>query len=259
MNAFELLCSRPAIPVQLETDLQCHVSHLQNATDKEQQKAFWISYLSGSISAQMNGISSFEAERVQLFRPNLIVNLSLIEKKLREHGISFQAYFFAVFARVHAKLVSDTQKTSEEEVAELVVGVYLANRSHESKGLAELLAPTVNVVPLRLPLQPALSIFESARMVQDDLSRISSIENCTVSLSDIHDWTGVKIDCFVNFLRLPDMEKAPASHEGIVRLEEVDFPAHAGKAAKTGEPPSPFVKGLAPKDDGVYLVSLTPS
>jgi ferricrocin synthase len=256
MNAFESLCSSQAFPDQLESQFQSHLSFLQSATNKEQQKAFWMSYLDGSTPAQELRISSFEAERVQVFRPRLIDDLSLIERKLRKNGISFQAFFFEAYARVHARLVS-TSTSASEDIAELVMGVYLANRSHDSEGLAALLAPTVNVVPLRLHVRPASSIFESARVVQDDLSRIGSIENCIVSLSEVYDWTGVKIDCFVNFLRLPDIERAPEllDSDSTVRVEEVSPQHHIGNETKTEEPPSPIVNDLPPRDDGIYLVS----
>jgi hypothetical protein len=63
------------------------------------------------------------------------------------------------------------------------------------------------MVPLRIRQvkEPAI---ESAHQIQSDLHDISRVDHAGVSLTEIMDWTGVKLDVFVNFLRLPESENS---------------------------------------------------
>jgi ferricrocin synthase len=255
MNAFKSFCYSPCPPAELETDFQGYLNYLHHSTAKKQQKTFWTSYLNGSHVPQSRCATSFETERIQLFQTKLIDDLSLIEKQLNRSGISFQALFFAAYAFVHIRSVFHYARTSEG-ITELTLGVYLANRSHDHKGLSRLLAPTVNVVPLRIAVRPESSLLESARAVQDDLLKVGSLENCTVSLSEIHEWMGVKIDCFVNFLKLPDMERSFVPVENDVTMQEIELDNRLPHEKAKREPPSPFAHGVPVQVDNVYLVRL---
>lgn len=94
-----------------------------------------------------------------------------------------------------------------------MIGIYLANRSLDMDDLTELAAPTFNLVPLRISTSGS-SIIESALRVQRDLSEISRLEYCGVSMRDIHTWTGITVDTYVNFLTLPGEEDAGDELEG---------------------------------------------
>jgi hypothetical protein len=55
---------------------------------------------------------------------------------------------------------------------------------------------------VKVPLRNTL--LESAIRIQSDLQDIGSVENSSVGLWEIADWTGVKVETFVNFLKLPE-------------------------------------------------------
>lgn len=254
IDAFGLLCSDSEVALALETKFPDYHRYLQKHVSKAQQKSFWTSYLEGGPFFRSADTRSFEAERVQLFRPHLVDDLSPIEKKVKERAISFQALFFVAYALVHTKLLSRSGRASDI-TSNLVVGVYLSNRSHDHPGLPELVAPTINIAPLRIPIRDESLIFESARAVQDDLSMIGSVEYCTVSLSEIYEWTGMKIDCFINFLRLPEMDAAPDSVEGDLHFEELEPEDRLRSAVEDHNPPSPFADSMPVRDEDIYLVS----
>ena len=90
--------------------------------------------------------------------------------------------------------------------ADVVFGLWLANRSHAVDGLADAAAPTVNLVPLRVRAALAKDAFEVAAQVQADLREIGSVENAGTGLWEVGAWTGVRVDSFVNFLKLPEGE-----------------------------------------------------
>ena len=254
VDAFRSFCDSSSYPLNLEIGLQNHPDWLQNGTTKDQRKTFWASYLNGISTFQPRRTASFEAPRVEIFRPKLIDGLSLIAQKLKENEISFQALFFAAYARAHSKILARPACTVEG-LGELVVGVYLANRSHEHEGLSTLLAPTVNVVPLKISIRNGSSLFESARAVQEDLGQIGSIEQCTVSLSEVYEWTGVRIDCFLNFLKLPGMEKTSSSSETDVEVQEVGLEEWPQHSIIDHDPPPPLAdQDICIENDNVYLV-----
>ena len=253
INAFKSFCHSSSSLPDLETDLHGYLNYLDNHAMKEQQKNFWTSYLHGSPTFQLHSSASFEAERVQVFRPRLLDSLRLIEKEISDIAVSFQALFFAAYALVHSRLRSSFGCPSED-LGEVIVGVYLANRSHNHRRLSKLLAPTVNVVPIRIPVRHEPSLLEAAIRVQGDLGKIRSIEHCSASLSEIYEWTDVRIDCFVNFLKLPDMFETPDSVDDVT-LEELEFEDQLQNTVKEQEPPSPFAGCVPPQETGVHLVS----
>jgi ferricrocin synthase len=253
IDAFQSLCNESELSSDLGIYLQDYLEYLQKHAPSGQQRSFWTSYLKGAPPFQSFNTTSFEAGRIEMFQPNLIDNLSLLENKLKAHAVSFQALFFAAYARVHYKLLSRSANTSQG-VSEVVVGIYLANRSHDHGDLSEMLAPTVNVVPLRLPVREGSSLFDSATTIQDDLGKISCIEHSTVSLSDIHEWTGVKINTFLNFLKFADVEDRFILKAKDTRLEEVERKDYLKDHADEPELPCPFANRSPVRQDDIYLV-----
>jgi len=49
-----------------------------------------------------------------------------------------------------------------------------------------------------------------ASHIQEDLQKISDGTSALVSLHEINQWMGIKVDTFVNFLSLPDIEQQVA-------------------------------------------------
>jgi hypothetical protein len=112
-----------------------------------------------------------------------------------------------VYARVYATRLQRQPSVEQSRTAstDVIIGIYLANRSLDIDDLTELGAPTFNVVPLRIQTAGS-SIIEIAQRVQQDLGEISRLENCGVSMREIYAWTGIKADTCVNFLSLPGNE-----------------------------------------------------
>ncbi len=166
---------------------------------KSEQKPFWTEYLNCSSTLLPTKPTSLpkSTQRIELFTPRLLPSTNSIEHLARKQGLSIQSLFLAAFARIYSALLPEPQP-------DCVFGIYLANRSHPIEGLVHLAAPTVNLVPLRVRNPSRTDLWQNARAVQEDLHTIGSTQNAGVGLWEIERWTGVKINCFVNFLRLPD-------------------------------------------------------
>lgn len=194
--------------------------HVHSPVDVRRQ--FWQQYLGQIAMDRANdqcqgGFGAIQ----QHYRPGLVSNMSRVEIAAQKHGLSVQSIFLAVYARVYAQILAAAGANSKEIPRQLVIGLYLANRSHDLEGLSELMAPTVNIVPLRLDdklSHDPESLFVAARKVQNDINEISLIQHSGVSLVEIAEWTGVRISTCVNFLRLPEKESTAAA-DATTRVE----------------------------------------
>ena len=145
-------------------------------------------------------------ERFELFKPGLFNDIKALEKLARKSSVSIVALFLAIYARIYSNLITTWTASSDDVLRnqsedEVVIGVYLANRSHEIEELENVAMPTLNLVPLRVRVSDP--IVDCAKRIQRDLARITKFENATMGLWQIERWTGVKVDTFVNFLNLP--------------------------------------------------------
>lgn len=119
----------------------------------------------------------------------------------------------------------------------MVFGVYLANRSTEEESQY----PTLCLVPLRVQAAEGLQLAEAAAKIQQNLHDISNVENVSVGLWEIKEWTGVVVDSFVNFLSLPGKPKGRLGQtggDGGVQLQQVGFDEMkaAGESTATVHP-----------------------
>ena len=168
---------------------------------KQLHKHFWSDYLDN-----MNSLTLGQPEadgpqkKVNIFRPALINNTNEFEKIGRKWNLSIQSLLFAAYAKVYATLTTGV----DSEKGDVVLGIYLSNRSH-LPDLETLAAPTVNLVPLLARAPQQSSVLDIAKEVQQDLQKITGVEQSAVGLWEIEQWTGVKIDTFVNFLKLPEV------------------------------------------------------
>jgi hypothetical protein len=217
-------------------------------------RVFWTNYLASDKDIPTkHPPASFASRKVQHYRPKLLGSIIEAEGKSNERGLSFQSLFLATYAFVRAKLVSPGRIGTGFPKA-VTIGVYLANRSLDIEGLLELTHPTFNVVPLRIEISVDASVFDVARNIQRDLRKIGQIENCGVSLYEIYEWTGVRIDSCVNFLKLPEREKQGEESAGEVHLESVAESELGEESARLLPRPSPFT-GSTPNDPSdIYLV-----
>jgi hypothetical protein len=134
-----------------------------------------------------------------------------LHKTARKNGVSIQALFLATYAEIYAKL------TCTPKAQDVVIGLYLANRSVLITGIESASIPTVNLVPLRVRRSVLGMLVGTAQQIQTDLQRIGEPAHASASLWEIDENTGVKVDTFVNFLTLPDAQEKEAGRgkEGV--------------------------------------------
>ncbi len=247
LSELERLCSNTSERRQPTTNMASFLSGTRSP--QEESRRFWTNYLGiRRTSVQQVSRGSFARSRVEILDPRLLPT-SQLYKRLRCHGLGIQALFFVAYAKLYSSICRNTmmpQKSSERKPQDVVIGVYLANRSLEIEGITELIAPTLNIVPLRVQLE-GKTLLESALQVQHDLAGIGRVENCGASLADIYSWTGIKVDTFVNFLSLPDNAgektvKDPSDKK--VRINHAELNPGQKINLQDLTAPSPFVKDM---------------
>ena len=173
-----------------------------------QAKSFWIEYLKGMERIpKLQQPSAATGERFELFKPGLLENIKALERLARKSGVSIVALFLATYATIYSQLITpqnispgELPSSKSEDI--VLIGIYLANRSHAIEELENVTAPAVNLVPLRVRVSDP--IVDCAKRIQRDLVEIGRFENATTGLWRIEQWTGAKVDTFVNFLNLPE-------------------------------------------------------
>jgi hypothetical protein len=215
----------------------------------EQRKSFWTHYLKGFIQRNLPQPSTRSTLRTEIFKP-AIFDMKDLSSHARKHGLTIQSLFLAMCAKVYAGL---TDTISSEDT---VIGLYLANRSLSSRTeLHQAVVPTVNLIPLRVSKPIGTDIFDMAAQIQFDIQEISAPANASVSLWEVREWTNVKVDCFVNFLKLPTLEKTCDDE-----LEFEPVTNWGEESAKVVEVDGATVtlpeELLERRVDGAYLVSL---
>ncbi|KAL1852944.1 NRPS protein [Paecilomyces lecythidis] len=203
IDALGNLCDGEVPKNESRLDLATAVAFQSTRSPSETRRKFWEGYLGQRMYKRPEVSSSPYTEIQSFYRPGLISGISRIEMGARQHAISIQALFLAAYARIQSQLAKSNGASGPDQV---IVGIYLANRGHDLEGLEELAGPTLNIVPLKIENAAASgeSLFGLAQRIQKDMQEIGRIEYSGVSLVEIADWTGVRVDTCVNFLRLPE-------------------------------------------------------
>ncbi|KAH8795482.1 hypothetical protein BGZ57DRAFT_937491 [Hyaloscypha finlandica] len=132
-------------------------------------------------------------KRTEVFHP--LNQVSNIKQLAQDSGVSIDALFLAAASRIYAS------KLPSGSVTQVVFGIYLANRAPFGEDLSNLVAPTLNLLPLRVQDPLSRTIPELAKVIQKDIHMISSKEMVSASLANIYSWTGVRVNFFVNILK----------------------------------------------------------
>lgn len=189
---------------------------------QQSRKAFWTSYLQEISPAKLQQPKSKGAQRrVEIFMPGVFRETSVLESIARKESVTIQALLFAAYAKVYAHLATGSDSDKHDDV---VLGIYLSNRSHLPE-LDRLAAPTLNLVPLLVRSPSQRPLLEVARQIHVELQDIGTVQNSAVGLWEIAAWTGVKVDTFVNFLKLPEQsgeDEVTAEPQSGVMLREMD-------------------------------------
>lgn len=170
----------------------------QSAHDR--RKFFWTKYLAGVSPRRLIQPTSLPSAKTEVFIPAIIPQVQNFEVLARKNGVSLHALIIAAYAKIYVDLTS-TPKNSD-----IVFGIYLANRSLDIPNITHARIPTVNLVPLRVAAPLQSSLLDIAKQIQSDIEVISRAENAAVGLWEINEWTGITVDTWVNFLKLPEKE-----------------------------------------------------
>ncbi|KFY15223.1 hypothetical protein V492_02161 [Pseudogymnoascus sp. VKM F-4246] len=177
---------------------------------RQAQRTFWESYLPRT-EPTMPETPDLTC-RVEIFKPN--VPIGDIAYAARKAGVTADALLLAAFSRAY----ETTKQTAGDET---VVGLYLANRSAITD-LSDLVAPTLNLVPLRIQARSGLG--DVASGVQKDLQKLSEVQNVGASLADLWKWTGRSVGVFVNVLKNTSSSNGEKASELFAEsLSEVDM------------------------------------
>ncbi|TGO86380.1 hypothetical protein BPOR_0309g00080 [Botrytis porri] len=182
---------------------------------QEKSKPFvrdqWIEYLGKPSSRQPSPDLDLEFEvigpgirkpsRVEVFKPS--VPAKGVKTRAQNAGVSIDHILIVL-----ASTVLNNQRHKNDEDAEegLIVGLYLANRFPFSRNLSTMMAPTLNLLPIKIVLMDRdededVAISELAKNVQKDLAKISRGGIANVGLDEIYQWTGVKVHGWINIVK----------------------------------------------------------
>ncbi|KFZ21106.1 hypothetical protein V502_02950 [Pseudogymnoascus sp. VKM F-4520 (FW-2644)] len=182
---------------------------------RKAQKSFWESYLPRTELASVPETPDL-TRRVEIFKPS--VPIGDITSAAKKAGVTVDALLLAAFPKAYEVI---RQPASDETV----IGLYLANRS-ATTDLSELVAPTLNLLPLRIQSAQG-GIEDVAAGVQKDLLRLSEVGNIGASLADVYRWTGRRVGVFVNVLKTSSSSDSggdeKASELFVESLSEVDM------------------------------------
>ncbi|CCU74732.1 nonribosomal peptide synthetase/nonribosomal siderophore peptide synthase [Blumeria hordei DH14] len=157
----------------------------------------WQSYLPGETFDLEPATSGEENCRTEVYIPS--TEIQDMRLRAQNIGSSVDALFLAALAKIKAQRIQHASPA--EPVGAVILGLYLANRAPFGEDLSQLAAPTLNVLPLCIhePLEKSLESL--ALEIQADIQRISSSDMVFASLSQIYEWTGVRVEIFVNILK----------------------------------------------------------
>jgi amino acid adenylation domain-containing protein len=204
MQQLQDICTRGTVPSPNNT-LERFAAKSTNTQALETRKSFWTRYSDGIAQCHLQQPNLPTTAKTEIYKPGLVPTKAL-EEIARRNGISIQVLFLASYAKLYATLTSTTKEH------DVVLGIYLANRSLPIAGIETAAIPTVNLLPIRVRKPLEQSTIEAAQQIQQDLQQIGELANASASLYEIKEWTNVKVDTFVNFLTLPTSEQKQDEH-----------------------------------------------
>ncbi|TQS38813.1 hypothetical protein Golomagni_00671 [Golovinomyces magnicellulatus] len=167
-------------------------SNMSNMQEK------WKSYLVHNDNSPSDPVNEIAMKpRTKFTSPsNKIQNMI---QKAKEIGSSVEALFLAVLVKVQAERLQN--QGSNISTKSLILGLYVANRAPYGDDLSMLTAPTLNVLPIRVHQPLEKSLERLAFEIQTDIHKITNSDMVSASLSQIFEWTGVRVDFSANIVR----------------------------------------------------------
>ncbi|CZT45394.1 related to non-ribosomal peptide synthetase [Rhynchosporium secalis] len=181
-------------------DFKTFVAQSISAAPLAATKDKWTTYLNhGSDTAVSHPPPITSNKRTEVYHPS--TPIKPLRRLAQEMGVSTDALFLAALCKIHARTLQQRSKNPQAQIPRVILGIYLANRAPFDSDLSSLAAPTLNLLPLCIVYPLKRSIEDVARHVQSDIRRIGSQDMVSASLQQIYEWTGTRVDCFVNILR----------------------------------------------------------
>ncbi|KAL5600877.1 uncharacterized protein BROUX77_005126 [Berkeleyomyces rouxiae] len=157
----------------------------------EQRKNFWTMKLCNITSSP--GISPLNPEqRVESFYPALVQDLTATKRVCAREGISIQAFVFANFAQ---------EVAAAQGQQDALFGVYMGNSG--AFPMLHRTFPMLSLVPLHVSIASNESVVCTAKKIQIELHLLTDPVLSQTGLHEIHNWAGVSISRFFNFLSMP--------------------------------------------------------
>ncbi|KAF2828780.1 nonribosomal peptide synthetase-like protein 2 [Ophiobolus disseminans] len=198
MQQLQDLCNGSTAP-DISDKFAKYVASAIKPSAFEARKSFWMKYLDSIEQHRLHQPTLSPTSQTEIFMPDLLP-IKTVDSTARQHGFSVQTLFLAAYAKLYARL------TRAPKECDIVIGIYLANRSLVIPGIETAAIPTINLLPLRVCVPLEKSMVDAAQQIQQHLQKVSEPANASASLWEISEWSGVKVDSFVNFLTLPDAE-----------------------------------------------------
>lgn len=250
IQELETLYSNPESAVPPPLSFREFIAGDLDEESRKAQKTFWESYLPRAELASVPETPDL-TRRVEIFKPS--VPIGDITSAAKKAGVTVDALLLAAFSKAY-------ELTKQLASDETVIGLYLANRS-ATTDLSELVAPTLNLLPLRIQSAQG-GIADVAAAVQRDLQRLSEVGNVGASLVDVYRWTGRSVGVFVNVLKTSSSSDAESGDEKAGELfaeslSEVDMLRPRAEVIGV-VPKQELVAGFEKRDErmrGAYLVS----
>lgn len=151
--------------------------------------------------------------RIEVFHKGR--RISPMKELAKRIGVTVDSFLLAKTAQLLAF------NLDQDSVSQVVFGIYLANRAPFGEDLSSLAAPTLNLLPLQVRKPLDRSIAELAAEIQQDLYKIGSAKMSSASLADIYEWTGVRVNFFVNIHKGEDIG-VPVASDSMSWKKEVE-------------------------------------
>ncbi|KAH6676468.1 peptide synthetase [Halenospora varia] len=181
-------------------------------SSKQTTKKKWISYLGEKNAvSMMHNVGKLEGKRTEVFRPSL--EIQPLKQRAKELGITIDALLLASTAKQYVAHLCSSTSRPDEKPDQVTIGIYLANRAPFGEDLSSLAAPTLNLLPIRVDAPFEREISDIVKDIQRDIGLIGSKDMVFASLDEIYQWTGVRVDCFVNILKSASSSSSANSAE----------------------------------------------
>ena len=185
---------------------------------------YWTGYLDGADKDfSYFGQPTYVANDVACYQPGLDGIPTRIDEVARIWGVSTPALLIAAWGKFYYEEVALRRRPNfgPSSCHDVVLGVYMANRSLSINGLDQVAAPTFNVVPLRIRSPNLNAVGQIAKQVQRDLVELRNVEVAMTPLWQIKQWTGVTVGTFINVLP-PEEDICDGSDDDNVLINEDD-------------------------------------